>query len=48
MGRVGHVNVDAALVYQHRRPVRDRAIEIEIEGPSTGSGLGSCMGTKPG
>ena len=26
MGRMGHVSVDAALVYQHRTATRDRAI----------------------
>ncbi len=49
MGRMGHVSVDAALVYQHRTASRDRAIADALDrmvsgwaataaGPSTSSG----------
>ena len=31
MGRMGHVSVDAALVYQHRTASRDRAIADSLD-----------------
>jgi len=31
MGRMGHVSVDAALVYQHRTASRDRAIADALD-----------------
>jgi integrase len=31
MGRMGHVSMDAALVYQHRTADRDRAIAAPID-----------------
>ena len=31
MGRMGHVSVDAALVYQHRTATRDRAIADSLD-----------------
>jgi integrase len=51
MGRMGHVSVDAAMVYQHRTASRDRAIADALDrmvstwtaifaGPSTSSAHG--------
>ena len=55
MGRMGHVSVDAALVYQHRTASRDRVIADALDrmvngwaataaGPSTSSGHGDRSG----
>lgn len=37
MGRMGHVSVDAALVYQHATAARDRAIAGALDALLTGS-----------
>ena len=54
MGRMGHVSVDAAMVYQHRTATRDRAIADAMDamiaalaGPD-GDGSGHVGGTPTG
>ncbi len=45
MGRMGHVSVDAALVYQHATAARDRAIADSLDRMLTASkGLGTASG----
>ena len=58
MGRMGHVSVDAALVYQHRTAVRDRAIADSLDammralnasqGTDAAASSGHVLGTQPG
>ncbi|HEY5786253.1 MAG TPA: site-specific integrase [Microlunatus sp.] len=54
MGRMGHVSVNAALVYQHRTAVRDRAIadslDLMVQGlkQADASGSGHVEGTAAG
>ena len=52
MGRMGHVSVDAALVYQHATAVRDRAIADSLDGMLASAGVGKVgrsghVGGKP-
>lgn len=58
MGRMGHVSVDAALVYQHRTAVRDRAIADSLDAVTRALNVsratdaanisGHVVGTEPG
>ena len=54
MGRIGHVSVNATLVYQHRTAFRDRAIgdslDAMVEGlkQADASGSGHVEGTATG
>lgn len=54
MARMGHVSVDAALVYQHRTASRDRAIADSLDAmvraldTEVSSGSGHVEGTASG
>jgi integrase len=45
MGRMGHVSVDAALVYQHATAARDRAIANSLDAMLASAGLGKVRGS---